>query len=257
MSADDLLTVLDIEPGKLGRALAAAAMWTSADKTLPGVRAVILRVDAAARTVRCVGTDRYRIMDVTIELDEHEGIIGDPILHDCWIPTPHTQALARDLRALKWARSTPAHLRTIEVGIERTPLDRPSRASLPEPWAGLCERAGLITALGDVAEVFGVTSAGDGSGTNAAGIMRLADDMAARPLATHPEPWAVNAHLIADLAKVPTSASRDHLSPWRFAETSPGPHGSFGPIRVTPTSPDVTPGVRYVGHIYPIRPATL
>jgi hypothetical protein len=103
--------------------------------------------------------------------------------------------------------------------------------------------------------VFGVASKGDGSGTNAAGIMRLADDLAVRPLAEQSEPWTINAHLIADLAKVPVSASRDYLSPWRFAKTTPGPHGMLGPIRVTPTSPGVTPGVRYVGHIYPIRPA--
>lgn len=257
MSTDDLLTVLDIEPGKFGRALAAAALWTSSDKMLPGVRAVILRVDAAARTVRCVGTDRYRVMDVTIELDDNEGIIGDPIQHDCWIPTPHALALARDLRAHKWTRRYPLDQRTIEVGIERTPALRPPRASLPEPWAGFCKRAGLITALGDVAEVFGVTREGDGSRTNAAGIMRLADDVAARPLATHPEPWTINTHLVADLAKVPTSAKRGYLSAWRFAETSPDPHSSFTPIRVTPTSPDVTQGVRYVGHINPIRPATL
>jgi hypothetical protein len=258
----DLLTTLAVEPGRLGRLLDAAALWTSPEKTLPGVQAIIVRIDATARTVRAVGTDRYRLLDASMTLGEHESIGGDPIMHDLWIPAPIARRLAKDLRGVRWpAYAKRADQRTIEVRIDRAAYTHASMVSLPLPFDAMCMRAGVLSfdlADGPVSERFGQPSEYDESYARSRGIMRLADTFAAAEPITGPdagEPFALNSRLFADLDKIAPCAKSQYVRPWTFQPVRTSARTTA--VRVVPKhSPHPTDGVRdleIVGHIMPIR----
>jgi hypothetical protein len=258
----DLLTTLTVEPGRLGRLLDAAALWTSPEKTLPGVQAIIVRIDATARTVRAVGTDRYRLLDASMALGEYESIGGDPVMHDLWIPAPIARRLAKDLRGVRWpTHAKRADQRIIEIRIERAAFTHASTISLPPPFAAMCKRAGVLSfelSDGPVSERFGQPSKTDGSYARSQGIMRLADSFAAAEPITGPdagEPFALNSRLFADLDRIAPCAKSQHVRPWTFQAVRTSTRTTA--VRVVPKhSPHPTDGVRdleIVGHIMPIR----
>lgn len=259
MSADDLLTSITIEPGRLGRLLDAAALWTSPDKTIPGVQAIIVRIDAQDRTIRAVGTDRYRLLDARMTLGAHESIAGDPIMHDLWIPAPIARSLAKDLRATRW----PTHVkvperRVIALSISRAAYTHPSTHSLPPPFDAMCERAGLLH-YGDLGGYpVGQPSEGDKSAQRSAEFMRLADSFAAaEPVAPDvaAEPFALNSRLFSDLDKIAPCAKSQTVRPWTFQQVRATTRMTA--VRVVPrhspypTDPQVDLDI--VGHIMPIR----
>jgi len=257
----DLLTTLTVEPNRLGRLLDAAALWTSPDKTLPGVQAIVVRIDATSRTVRAVGTDRYRLLDARLVLGEHESIGGDPILHDLWIPAPIARGIAKELRSVRWPTYAKApSQRLVEIRIDRAAYTHASLVSLPPPFASMCERAGLlrITALDAQGWPIGQPSESDESHARSQGFMRLADQFAAAEPIAGPdagEPFALNSRLFADLDKIAPCAKTQHVRPWTFQQVRTSSRTTA--VRVVPKhSPHPTDGVRdleIVGHIMPIR----
>lgn len=258
----DLLTTLTVEPGRLGRLLDAAALWTSPDKTLPGVQAIVVRIDATARTVRAVGTDRYRLLDARMTLGEHESIGGDPIMHDLWVPAPTARRLAKDLRGVRWSTyAKRAEQRVVEIRLDRAAYTHVSTVDLSPPFAAMCERAGVLSfdlADGLVSERFGQPSEGDESHARSQGVMRLADSFATAEPVTGPdagEPFALNSRLFADLDKIAPCAKSQTVRPWAFQSVRTSSRTTA--VRVVPKhSPHPTDGVRdldIVGHIMPIR----
>lgn len=258
----DLLTTLTVEPGRLGRLLDAAALWTSPDKTLPGAQAIIVRIDATARTVRAVGTDRYRLLDARLVLGEHESIGGDPIMHDLWIPAPIARRLAKDLRGVRWpTHAKRADQRTVEIRIERAAYTHASTVSLPPPFDAMCERAGVLSfdlADGPVSERFGQPSEGDESHALSRGVMRTADTFVTAEPITGPdagEPFVLNSRLFADLDRIAPCAKTQYVRPWTFQPVRTSTRTTA--VRVVPKhSPHPTDGVRdldIIGHIVPIR----
>lgn len=257
----DLLTTLTVEPGRLGRMLDAAALWTSPDKTLPGVQAVIVRIDRDARTIRAVGTDRYRLLDVRATLGAHEQIDGDPIRHDLWIPAPVARGLAKELRSVRWPSYAKApERRVLRLDIARAAYTHPSIARLPQPFASLCERAGLlhVTALDGQGWPVGQPSEGDESAGRMAGVMRLADQFAAAEPIVGPdagEAFALNSRLFADLDKVQPCPKSQTVRPWTFEQVRTSTRTTA--VRVVPRhSPYPTDGpvdLDIVGHIMPVR----
>lgn len=263
----DLLTTLRVEPGRLGRLLNAAALWTSPDLPLPSVQAIVVRVetergaDWTTTTIRAVGTDRYRLLDVRATLGSHESISGDPISHDLWIPAPIARGLAKELRAIRWPRYAKApEQRVVELQFTRERPGQPTSTSLPAPFDALCLRAGLLSINLDNCSCWpvGVAARGEEAGEVATGVMRTADRLAdAKPVTTG-EPWTLNATLIADLGKIAPCAKAQYIRPWTFAPVRNGRDGLA--IRATPAySPHPTdPPVDLdaVGHIMPIRSAS-
>lgn len=261
----DLVTSIKIEPNRLGRLLDAAALWTSPDKTLPGVGAIIVRVetervaDRTMTTIRAVGTDRYRLIDVRATLAPHESISGDPVAHDLWIPAPIARALAKELRAVKWpSRVKDPEYRVIELTLSRRASAHASLTSLPAPFDSMCSRAGLLH-YGEVGGYpVGQPSEDDESAQRAAGIMRLADRFAAAEPVGGPDggaPFVLNSRLFADLDKVAPCAKSQHVRPWSFGQVRTSTHSTA--VRVAPryspypTDPQVDLDI--LGHIMPVR----
>lgn len=261
----DLVTSIKIEPNRLGRLLDAAALWTSPDKTLPGVQAIIVRIetervgDRTATAIRAVGTDRYRLIDVRATLAPHESISGDPIMHDLWIPAPIARALAKDLRATRWpSHVKDAERRVIELTLSRRAYTHASLTSLPAPFDGTCSRAGRLH-YGEVGgHPVGQPSEGDESAQRAAGIMRLADTFAAAEPVVGPdagEPFALNSRLFSDLDKVAPCVKSQYMRPWSFQQVRTSTRTVA--VRVVPryspypTDPQVDLDI--LGHIMPVR----
>jgi len=256
----DLLTSLTVEPGRVGRMLDAAALWTSPDKTLPGVQAIIVRIDRDARTIRAVGTDRYRMIDVRMTLGAHESISGDPVMHDLWIPAPIARGIAKELRSARWPTYAKSpEQRVVRLDLARAAYTHPSLARLPQPFTSMCERAGLlhVTSLDGQGWPVGQPSENDESAQRAAGVMRLADTFAAaEPVAANvsAEPVTLNSRLFADLDKVAPCPKAQTVRPWTFQQVRTSrtttvrvvprhsPHPSDGPVDL-----DI------LGHIMPVR----
>ena len=258
-ASGDLITSIKVEPNRLGRLLDAAALWTSPDKTLPGVQAVIVCIDRDAQAIRAVGTDRYRLIDVRATLAPHESISGDPVMRDLWIPAPTARALAKDLRAMKWPRHVKdVEQRVIELTLSRRARTHASLTSLPAPFDGMCSRAGLLR-YGEIGGYpVGQPSEGDGSAQRAASVMRLADSFAAAESITGPdagEPFALDSRLFADLDKVAPCAKSQHMRPWMFRSVRTSTRATA--VRVTPRfSPyptDSPVDLDILGHIMPVR----
>lgn len=261
----DLVTSIKIEPNRLGRLLDAAALWTSPDKTLPGVQAIIVRIatervaDRTMTTVRAVGTDRYRLIDVRATLGPHESISGDPVMHDLWIPAPIARGLAKDLRAMKWPSYARApEQRVIELTLSRRAYTHASLTSLPAPFDGMCARAGRLHYGEFGGYPVGQPSEGDDSFRFARSFMRLADTFAAAEPIDAPdagEPFALNSRLLADLDKVAPCAKSQVVRPWSFQPVRTSTRTTA--VRVVPqyspypTDPQVDLDI--LGHIMPVR----
>ena len=261
----DLVTSIKIEPNRLGRLLDAAALWTSPDKTLPGVGAIIVRIetervaDRAMTTIRAVGTDRYRLIDVRATLAPHESISGDPIMHDLWIPAPIARALAKELRALKWpSRVKDPEYRVIELTLSRRASAHASLASLPAPFDGMCSRAGLLHCADLVGQPVGQPVESDDAFGIARDFMRLADTFAAAEPIVGSDvgaPFALDSRLFSDLDKIAPCAKTQHVRPWAFRQvrTSTGTTAVRVAPRYSPYPSDPQVDLAVLGHIMPIR----
>lgn len=259
----DLVTSIKIEPNRLGRLLDAAALWTSPDMP-PGGQAITVRIetehvaDRTMTTIRAVGTDRYRLIDVRAMLGPHESISGDPVMHDLWIPAPIARALAKDLRAVRWPSYAKAPgQRVIELTLSRHAYTHASLTSLPAPFDGMCSRAGFLDYDGSYWRVGQPCESDDAFGL-ARNFMRLADTFAAAEPIVGPdagEPFALNSRLFSDLDKVAPCAKSQHVRPWSLQQVRTSTRTTA--VRVVPryspypTDPQVDLDI--LGHIMPVR----
>lgn len=261
-ASGDLVTSIKVEPNRLGRLLDAAALWTSPDKSLPGVQAIIVRIGSTpggTSTIRAVGTDRYRLIDVQAHLAQHESISGDPVMHDLWIPAPIARDMAKALRAVKWPTFVrDVERRVIELTLSRRAYTHASPTSLPAPFGSMCSRAGLLH-YGDLGDwPVGQPSENDESASCAAGIMRLADTFAtAEPVEPDVavEPFALNSRLFADLDKIAPCAKTQYVRPWSFQRVRTSTRTTAVRVvpRHSPHASDPQVDLDILGHIMPIR----
>lgn len=261
----DLVTSIKIEPNRLGRLLDAAALWTSPDKTLPGVGAIIVRIetervaDRAMTTIRAVGTDRYRLIDVRATLAPHESISGDPVAHDLWIPAPIARALAKELRAVRWpSRVKDPEYRVIELTLSRRASVHASLTSLPAPFDSMCSRAGLLHYADLVGQPVGHPIESDDAFGIARDFMRLADTFAAaEPIVGSDvgDPFALDSRKFADLDKIAPCAKSQYVRPWSFQQvrTSTRTRAVRVVPRYSPYPTDPQVDLDILGHIMPIR----